>query len=83
MKQSQKSKVRQFIAITNTDEATAIYCMGQNDWKIELATDSYFTDPVRYFVEPKVKVDRNKIEALFNKYRGELCINRNTISYSI
>lgn len=72
LKQSQKSKVRQFIAITNTDEATAIYCMGQNDWKIELATDSYFTDPVRYFVEPKVKVDRNKIEALFNKYRDSV-----------
>ena len=73
LKQSQRSKVRQFVTITGTDEHTAINCLSLNDWRIDAATDNFFTDPVRYFVEPpKAAVDKKKLDQLFNKYRSKL-----------
>lgn len=73
LKQSQRSKVRQFVTITGTDEHTAINCLSLNDWRMDAATDNFFTDPVRYFVEPpKAAVDKKKLDQLFNKYRSEL-----------
>lgn len=64
--------MRQFVTITGTDEHTAINCLSLNDWRIDAATDNFFTDPVRYFVEPpKAAVDKKKLDQLFNKYRSE------------
>lgn len=72
LKQSQRSKVRQFITITGTDEHTAINCLSQNEWRLDMSTDNFYQDPIRYFVEPpKPAVDRKKLDALFNKYRSE------------
>lgn len=48
LKSSQRDKVKRFIACTQTSEAVAIYCLSQNDWKIEAATDDYFQNPARY-----------------------------------
>ena len=72
LKQSQRTKVRQFVAITGTDEHTAISCLSQNEWRLDMATDNFYQDPVRYFVEPpKATVDRKKVDQLFNRYRSE------------
>ena len=69
LKQSQRSKVRQFITIAGTDEHTSINCLCQNEWRLNLATDNFYQDPLRYFVEPpKARVDRKKIDTLFNSY---------------
>ena len=71
LKQSQRSKVRQFITITGTDEHTAINCLTQNEWRLDMATDNFYQDPIRYFVEPpRAAVDRKKLDSLFNKYRS-------------
>jgi len=69
LKSSQKDKVRQFIVFTQTGEKTAIHCLGQHDWKLDVAVDNYYQNPDRYNREPKATVDRRKIEYLFNKYR--------------
>lgn len=43
---------------------------------MDAATDNFFTDPVRYFVEPpKAAVDKKKLDQLFNKYRSEFVHN--------
>lgn len=61
------------MTITGTDEHTAINCLSQNEWRLDVATDNFYQDPVRYFVEPpKPTVDRKKLEQLFTKYRSEL-----------
>lgn len=70
LKLSQRDKVKKFIAFTQTGESTAIFCLSQNDWKLELASDNYFQNPDVYYKEPKVTVDRKKLELLFTKYRG-------------
>ena len=70
LKSSQRDKVRQFIVIVQTSEKTAIYCLGQHDWKLDLAVDNYFQSPDKYNREPKPAVDKRKIDNLFNKYRG-------------
>lgn len=70
LKSSQKEKVRQFISFTNTGEKTAIYCLSMHDWRMDLATDSYFAHPDRYYKEAKVAVDKKKVTHLFEKYRG-------------
>ncbi|XP_075235563.1 defective in cullin neddylation 1 domain containing SCCRO [Lycorma delicatula] len=69
LKSSQRDKVKKFIAFTQTGESTAIFCLSQNDWKLELASDNYFQNPDVYFKEPKVVVDRKKLECLYAKYR--------------
>uniref|UniRef100_A0A1B0A6T0 Defective in cullin neddylation protein n=1 Tax=Glossina pallidipes TaxID=7398 RepID=A0A1B0A6T0_GLOPL len=54
-----------FISLTQTGEQTAIYCLQQNDWKLDLAGDNYFQNPEYYYRE----LDRKRIEQLFMRYR--------------
>lgn len=71
LKYSQKEKVKQFIAFTQTGEKTAIYCLSQHDWKLDVASDNYFQNPEYYFREQKATVDKKKLENLYCKYRGK------------
>lgn len=65
LKFSQKDKVKKFITFTQTGEQTAIYCLTQNDWKLDLASDNYFQNPDAYYKEPKNSVDKKKIRSTF------------------
>ncbi|BES95245.1 unnamed protein product [Nesidiocoris tenuis] len=69
LKSSQKDKVKKFIAFTQTGESTAIYCLSQNDWKLDIASDNFFQNPDVYFKESKNTVDRKKLDQLFSKYK--------------
>lgn len=72
LKFSQRDKVKKFITFTQTGEQTAIYCLAQNDWKLDLASDNYFQNPEAYYKEPKNSVDKKKLEMLYNKYQGKI-----------
>ena len=75
LKSGQKSKVRQFLSITQSDEHTAIACLSHNDWKVEVSIDAYFQHPARYMQhERHSSVDRKKMNALFDRYRGVLYV---------
>ncbi|KAK9513055.1 hypothetical protein O3M35_001335 [Rhynocoris fuscipes] len=69
LKSSQRDKVKKFISFTQTGESTAIYCLSQNDWKLDLASDNFFQNPDVYYKEPKSTVDRKKLEQVFSKYK--------------
>jgi len=45
LKSSQKDRCREFITLTQTGEKTALYCLAQHDWKIDIALDNYFANP--------------------------------------
>jgi DCN1-like protein 1/2 len=78
--------VREFIALTQTGERTALGCLAAYDWKLDAALDNYFANPELYYREgphamvvsspqnmasnKAASVDRKKIESLFARYKG-------------
>ncbi|MED6254561.1 DCN1-like protein 1 [Ataeniobius toweri] len=72
LKSFQKDKVRQFIVFTQSNEKTAVTCLSQNDWKLDVATDKFFQDPELYVSNIKGALDKKKLEQLYNRYRGFL-----------
>ena len=69
LKSSQREKAREFAALTQTGEKTPLFCLASHDWKLDIALDSYFANPELYFKEPKISVDRKKLEMLYSKYK--------------
>lgn len=57
--------MKKFIGLTQTGEQTAIYCLNQNEWKLDLASDNFFQNPNLYYRE----LDRKRIEQMFMRYR--------------
>lgn len=75
LKSSQKDKVKKFMTFTQASENVAIYCLAKNDWKLEQASDNYFQNPVEYDTAKisshlSYTVDKRKLEAMYNRYRG-------------
>lgn len=70
LKSSQKDKVRQFMIFTQSSEKTAVTCLAQNDWKLDVATDKFFQSPELYISNLKGALDKKKLEQLYNRYRG-------------
>lgn len=64
MKSAQRDKVKRFMAITQSGEQTAIYCLQHNEWKLDQASDNYFSQPQLYYRD----LDHKKIEQLFRRY---------------
>lgn len=62
------------MTFTRACEKTAINCLTAHDWNLDVAVDNYFQSPDRYRREQKVVLDRRKIEQLFVKYKGEICL---------
>uniref|UniRef100_A0A665TPH6 DCN1-like protein n=2 Tax=Echeneis naucrates TaxID=173247 RepID=A0A665TPH6_ECHNA len=69
LKSSQKDKVRQFMIFTQSNEKTALTCLSQNDWKLDVATDKFFQNPELYVPNLKGALDKKKLEQLYNRYR--------------
>uniref|UniRef100_A0A5F9DLE6 DCN1-like protein n=1 Tax=Oryctolagus cuniculus TaxID=9986 RepID=A0A5F9DLE6_RABIT len=70
LKSSQKDRVRQFMACTQASETTAIYCLTQNEWKLDEATDSFFQNPGSFHRESlRSSVDQKKLEQLYGRYK--------------
>lgn len=66
---------------TQSSEKTAVNCLSQNDWKLDVATDNFFQNPELYIRENvKGSLDRKKLELLYNRYKGEysvvLCLGK-------
>lgn len=72
LKAAQKDRVKKFIALTQTGEQTAIFCLTHNDWKLDQSCDNYFQAPEQYYRE----LDRKKIDHLFNTYRDPSDVNK-------
>ncbi|XP_054889234.1 DCN1-like protein 1 [Poeciliopsis prolifica] len=69
LKSLQKDKVSQFIIFTQSNEKTAVACLSQNDWKLDVATDKFFQNPELYVSNTKGGSDKKRLEQLFNRYR--------------
>lgn len=58
---------------TQSSEKTALTCLAQNDWKLDVATDKFFQNPELYVPNLKGALDKKKLEQLYNRYRGGFC----------
>ncbi|CAB0032398.1 unnamed protein product [Trichogramma brassicae] len=81
LKSSQRDKVKKFISFTQTDEQTAIFCLSQNDWKLDLASDNFFQNPDSYLKERRstASIDKKKVDQLFNRYQDPHEPNKITV----
>ncbi|XP_016068377.1 PREDICTED: DCN1-like protein 2 isoform X2 [Miniopterus natalensis] len=58
------------MAFTQAGERTAIYCLTQNEWKLDVATDNFFQNPDSFHKESmRNTVDKKKLEQLYNRYK--------------
>jgi len=75
LKGSQKDKVKQFVQWTQASERTATACLAAHNWNLEMACDSFFTNPEQFVPaderQQRQTVDRKKIEQLFAKYASD------------
>ena len=70
LKYPQKNLVTEFVMVTQSGERTAIELLSRNDWRLDLALNTYFQNPQKYYEQPKYSsADKNKIENLYMKYR--------------
>jgi DCN1-like protein 1/2 len=69
LNRAQKEKVKQFVSFTQTSEKTATNCLVQHDWKLEVASDAFFTHPERYIIDKPSLIDKRKLEQLYNRYK--------------
>jgi hypothetical protein len=60
LKSTQRDKVKRFVSFTQTTESTAIFCLSQHDWKLELASDAYFQNPDLYWRESSSSTSSSK-----------------------
>jgi DCN1-like protein 1/2 len=73
------------MGFTQTNEKTAIACLTQHDWRLDIASDRFFQNSEQYFPShPRpVPVDVKKIEQLFNVYRGTFYIHLSVYKLSL
>jgi len=67
LKKDQKDKVRQFISFTQTTEETAISCLINANWNLEMACDIFYQNP-SYFSQVDNSIDTKKLDQFFSKY---------------
>lgn len=61
---------------TQSNEKTALTCLSQNDWKLDVATDKFFQNPELYVSNLKGALDKKKLDQLYNRYRGTVFLDR-------
>ncbi|XP_073899037.1 DCN1-like protein 2 isoform X5 [Castor canadensis] len=65
------------MACTQASEKTAIYCLTQNEWKLDEATDRFFQNPDVFHQESmRNMVDQKKLEQLYGRYKDPQDENR-------
>ncbi|XP_021075306.1 DCN1-like protein 1 isoform X2 [Mus pahari] len=71
LKSLQKDKAHQFMIFTQSSETTAVSCLSQNDWKLDVTTNNFFQNPELYVRESiKGSLDRRKLEQLYTRYKN-------------
>lgn len=58
--------MRQFRSITSTSEKTAVECLRAENWVLQNAIDSYYTNPP---ARSTIKIDRRAIERMWSRYK--------------
>jgi DCN1-like protein 1/2 len=56
---------------TQSNEKTALTCLSQNDWKLDVSTDNFFQNPDLDHPNLKGVLDKKRLEQLYNRYRGK------------
>jgi hypothetical protein len=73
LSKDKRDKVRQFINFTQTGETTAIQCLTNANWNLEMACDIFYQNP-SYFqqIDSSSSSDNRKLDQFFGKYANGL-----------
>lgn len=70
LKTSQRDKVRNFMQWTQSNEKTAIQCLSNQNWNLEMACDAYYQNPHLYACYADL-IDQKSLNAFFMKYAND------------
>lgn len=60
------------MAFPHRGQRSAVCCVTQDEWKLDVAADDFSPSPDSFLKEPmRSTVDKTKLEQLFNRYRGK------------
>ena len=77
LKSYQKERTKEFMALTQSGEKTAIECLHKSEWRLDLALDNFFQNPYMFQQESKNhSVDKNKLESLYTKYKDRSAVDK-------
>ncbi|KJH48191.1 hypothetical protein DICVIV_05709 [Dictyocaulus viviparus] len=74
LRSEQKTKIKNFVAWTQTSEQVAYACLSRANWNMEYAVDLFYQSPRMAQEQQQPSVDKYKLEKMFSVYANGIVL---------